>query len=63
VIVQPPPTSAIAFVDGRHGWVGGQGGLLGTSDGKSFGVAFDPKYLSRNQTATGFSAGQLEQPL
>ena len=25
-----------------------------TSDGKSFGVAFDPKYLSRNQTATGF---------
>ncbi len=38
MIVQPPPTTAIAFVDGRHGWVGGQGGLLGTSDGKSFRV-------------------------
>jgi photosystem II stability/assembly factor-like uncharacterized protein len=38
VIVQPPPTTAIAFVDGRHGWVGGQGGLLGTSDGKAFRV-------------------------
>jgi photosystem II stability/assembly factor-like uncharacterized protein len=38
VIVPPPPTTAIAFVDGRHGWVGGQGGLLGTSDGKSFRI-------------------------
>lgn len=38
MIVQPPPAAAIAFVDGRHGWVGGQGGLLGTSDGKSFRV-------------------------
>jgi len=38
VIVQPPPTTAVAFVDGRHGWVGGQGALLGTSDGKAFRV-------------------------
>jgi photosystem II stability/assembly factor-like uncharacterized protein len=38
VIVQPPPTTAIAFVDQRHGWAGGRGGLLGTSDGKTFRV-------------------------
>lgn len=38
--VLPPPATAIAFVGGRHGWVGGQGGLLGTSDGKSFRVEF-----------------------
>ncbi len=38
MIVQPPPTTAVAFVDGRHGWVGGQGALLGTSDGKAFRV-------------------------
>jgi photosystem II stability/assembly factor-like uncharacterized protein len=38
VIVPLPPRTAIAFVDARHGWAGGQGGLLGTTDGKSFRV-------------------------
>jgi photosystem II stability/assembly factor-like uncharacterized protein len=38
VIVPLPPTTAIAFVDGQHGWAGGQGGLLGTSDGRNFRV-------------------------
>jgi hypothetical protein len=38
VIVPPPPTTAVAFVDAQHGWAGGQGGLLGTTDGRSFTV-------------------------
>jgi len=36
VIVPLPPTTAVAFVDVQHGWAGGQGGLLGTSDGRTF---------------------------
>jgi len=38
VIVPLPPASAVAFVDARHGWAGGAGGLLGTSDGRTFRV-------------------------
>jgi photosystem II stability/assembly factor-like uncharacterized protein len=38
VIVPVPPASAIAFVDARHGWVGTAGGLLGTTDGRTFRV-------------------------
>ena len=38
VIVPLPPASAVAFVDGQHGWAGGAGGLLGTSDGRTFRV-------------------------
>jgi len=38
VIVPLPPTSAVAFVDAQHGWVGGEGGLLGTRDGRTFRV-------------------------
>jgi photosystem II stability/assembly factor-like uncharacterized protein len=38
VIVPLPPASAVAFVDVRHGWVGGAGGLLGTNDGRTFRV-------------------------
>jgi photosystem II stability/assembly factor-like uncharacterized protein len=38
VIVQPPPTSAIVFVDRQHGWAGGRGGLVGTTDGRTFRV-------------------------
>ena len=38
VIVPQPPSAAIAFVDGRHGWAGGSGGLLGTRDGRTFRV-------------------------
>jgi photosystem II stability/assembly factor-like uncharacterized protein len=38
VIVPLPPTAAVAFVDARHGWAGGQGGLLGTTDGRTFRV-------------------------
>jgi photosystem II stability/assembly factor-like uncharacterized protein len=38
VIVPAPPASAVAFVDGQHGWVGGAHGLLGTSDGRTFRV-------------------------
>jgi photosystem II stability/assembly factor-like uncharacterized protein len=38
VIVPLPPASAVAFVDARHGWVGGANGLLGTSDGRTFRV-------------------------
>jgi photosystem II stability/assembly factor-like uncharacterized protein len=38
VIVPLPPTAAVAFVDARHGWAGGQGGLLGTADGRTFRV-------------------------
>jgi photosystem II stability/assembly factor-like uncharacterized protein len=38
VIVPLPPTSAVAFVDARHGWAGGAGGLLGTTDGRTFRV-------------------------
>ncbi|MFL5950674.1 MAG: hypothetical protein ACJ74M_03640 [Gaiellaceae bacterium] len=38
VIVPLPPANAVAFVDAQHGWVGGQGGLLGTSDGRTFRV-------------------------
>jgi photosystem II stability/assembly factor-like uncharacterized protein len=38
VIVPLPPASAVAFVDARHGWAGGEGGLLATSDGRRFRV-------------------------
>jgi photosystem II stability/assembly factor-like uncharacterized protein len=38
VIVPLPPASAVTFVDAQHGWVGGRGGLLGTSDGRTFRV-------------------------
>src|SRR5262249_31994729 len=38
VIVPLPPANAVAFVDVRHGWVGGAGGLLGTNDGRTFRV-------------------------
>jgi photosystem II stability/assembly factor-like uncharacterized protein len=38
VIVHPPPTNAVAFVDRQHGWAGGRGGLLGTTDGRTFRV-------------------------
>jgi photosystem II stability/assembly factor-like uncharacterized protein len=38
VIVPAPPASAVAFVDARHGWVGGAHGLLGTRDGRTFRV-------------------------
>jgi photosystem II stability/assembly factor-like uncharacterized protein len=38
VIVPPPPASAVAFVDARHGWAGGAGGLLGTTDGRTFRI-------------------------
>jgi photosystem II stability/assembly factor-like uncharacterized protein len=38
VIVPQPPSAAIAFVDLRHGWSGGSGGLLGTKDGRTFRV-------------------------
>lgn len=38
MIVPQPPASAVAFVDARHGWFGGAGGLLGTSDGRTFRV-------------------------
>ena len=38
LIVPVPPASAVAFVDAQHGWVGGQGGLLGTTDGRRFRV-------------------------
>ena len=38
VIVPQPPTSAVAFVDATHGWAGAEGGLLGTSDGRTFRV-------------------------
>jgi photosystem II stability/assembly factor-like uncharacterized protein len=38
VIVPLPPASAVAIVDARHGWVGTAGGLLGTSDGRTFSV-------------------------
>jgi photosystem II stability/assembly factor-like uncharacterized protein len=38
VIVPLPPAAAVAFVDARHGWAGGAGGLLGTSDGRTFRV-------------------------
>jgi photosystem II stability/assembly factor-like uncharacterized protein len=38
VIVPLPPASAVAFVDARHGWAGNAGGLLGTTDGRTFRV-------------------------
>lgn len=37
-VILPPPPAAVAFVDAQHGWAGGVGGLLGTTDGKSFRV-------------------------
>jgi len=37
-VILPPPPAAVAFVDAQHGWAGGVGGLLGTTDGKSFSV-------------------------
>ena len=38
MIVPQPPPAAVAFVDARHGWAGGSGGLLGTTDGRRFRV-------------------------
>jgi photosystem II stability/assembly factor-like uncharacterized protein len=38
VTIPLPPASAVAFVDARHGWVGGEHGLLGTTDGGTFRV-------------------------
>ena len=38
MIVPPPSATAVAFVDQRHGWAGGQAGLVGTTDGKAFRV-------------------------
>jgi photosystem II stability/assembly factor-like uncharacterized protein len=38
VIALPPPSTAVALVDRRHGWVGGSGGLVGTRDGTTFTV-------------------------
>ena len=38
MIVPLPPASAVAFVDAQHGWFGGAGGLLGTTDGRTFRV-------------------------
>ena len=38
MIVPPPSATAVAFVDQRHGWAGGQAGLVGTADGKAFRV-------------------------
>ena len=34
--VAPPAGNAIVFVDARHGWAGGRGGLVGTRDGRRF---------------------------
>ena len=36
--VPTPVVNAIAFVDAQHGWAGGRGGLLGTTDGRRFRV-------------------------
>ena len=38
MIVPLPPTAAVRFVDAQHGWAGGQGGLFGTTDGRTFRV-------------------------
>jgi len=38
VIVPLPPTSAVAFVDAQHGWVGDQVGLFATTDGRHFRI-------------------------
>jgi photosystem II stability/assembly factor-like uncharacterized protein len=36
IAVPPPAGNAIVFVDAHHGWAGGRGGLVGTSDGRRF---------------------------
>jgi photosystem II stability/assembly factor-like uncharacterized protein len=36
VIVPLPPTSAVAFVDAQHGWIGDDAGLFTTTDGRRF---------------------------
>ena len=36
IAAPPPPGNAILFVDERHGWAGGRGGLVGTRDGRRF---------------------------
>jgi len=38
IVVPPPAGNAIVFVDARHGWVAGRGGMLGTKDGRRFVV-------------------------
>jgi photosystem II stability/assembly factor-like uncharacterized protein len=38
IAVPPPAGNAIEFVDARHGWAGGRGGLVGTKDGRRFVV-------------------------
>jgi len=40
VIVPLPTTSAVAFVDSQHGWVGGRVGLFSTTDGHRFRLVF-----------------------
>jgi photosystem II stability/assembly factor-like uncharacterized protein len=39
VIVPLPPTSAVAFVDAQHGWIGDSAGLFSTTDGRRFRLA------------------------
>jgi photosystem II stability/assembly factor-like uncharacterized protein len=39
VIVPLPPTSAVAFVDAQHGWIGDAAGLFSTTDGRHFRLA------------------------
>jgi photosystem II stability/assembly factor-like uncharacterized protein len=39
VIVPSPPTSAVAFVDAQHGWIGSAAGLFSSTDGRRFRLA------------------------
>jgi photosystem II stability/assembly factor-like uncharacterized protein len=39
VIVPLPPTSAVAFVDAHHGWIGDAAGLFSTTDGRRLRLA------------------------
>ena len=39
MIVPLPPTSAVAFVDAQHGWIGDSAGLFSTTDGRRFRLA------------------------
>jgi photosystem II stability/assembly factor-like uncharacterized protein len=39
VIVPLPPTSAVAFVDVQHGWMGSAAGLFSTTDGRRLRLA------------------------